>query len=109
MPDMYFNNFNSLSDTELLEGLVHYLQKRGVRVVFLLPPLNPFAYRSCRSNPKYEVTLRVEAYVRALARACGVTVVGSYDPTPFGFTGADFFDGTHGHETVMKRLFENFR
>ncbi len=109
MPDVYFNDFDSLSNTGLLEGLVVYLQKRGVRVVFFLPALHPFAYRSCLTNPRYEITLKVETYIRDLAAKYGVTVVGSFDPALYGFKGEDFFDGHHGHEIVLKKPFEEYK
>ncbi|HEY3276358.1 MAG TPA: hypothetical protein VGJ94_07035 [Syntrophorhabdaceae bacterium] len=109
MPDSYFNNFNAFYGTEILEGLVQYLQSRGVRVVFLLPPFHPRAYRAALEVPKYHVTLQVEDYLRGLARKKGITVIGSYDPAPYGFKGEDFFDGTHGHPNVMERLFKGYK
>ena len=109
MPDMYFKDFESLNGTEQFEGLVRYLQAHRVRVVFLLPPFHAAAYRSCFTNPKYEVVPQIEAYLRKFAADNGITVIGSYDPARYGFKGEDFFDGTHGHDIVMKRLFEGFR
>ena len=109
MPDMYFKDFNSLNATEQFEGLVRYLQGHGVRVVFLLPPFHAAAYRSCFANPKYGVVPRIETYLRDFARRNGITVIGSYDPALYGFRGEDFFDGTHGHDIVMQKIFENFR
>lgn len=107
MPDSYFNQY-TLYGKEILEGLVSYLQRQGVRVVLLLPPLEPSVYLSCVENPKYAITLRIEEYLRDLARRKSITVVGSYDPSPYGFRGEDFFDGHHGYENVMQRLFEGF-
>ncbi len=109
MPDTYFRDFTSLTGTEIFEGLVDYLRRKGVRVVFVLPPFHPHAYRSCFENAKYGITLKVEEYARDLAQKKGITLVGSYDPSQSGFTGEDFFDGTHGHEIVMRRFFENYR
>jgi len=109
MPDMYFKDFKSLDGTEQFEGLVRYLQAHGVRVVFLLPPFHGAAYRSCFTNPKYGVVPQIETYLRNFAAQRGITVIGSYDPARYGFRGEDFFDGTHGHDIVMKRLFEGFK
>jgi hypothetical protein len=109
MPDMYFKDFESLYATGQFEGLVHYLQAHGTRVVFLLPPFHAIAYRSCFANPKYKAVLEIETYLRDFAERSGITVIGSYDPARYGFKGEDFFDGTHGHDIVMKRLFEGFK
>ena len=109
MPDTYFKDFDSLWGTEMFEGLVHYLQKQGVSVVFLLPPFHAFAYRSCYENSKYAITLKVEEYIRHVARRDNITVIGSFNPSGYGFKGEDFYDGHHGHEIVMKRLFEGYK
>ena len=109
MPEMYFKDFESLYAKEQFEGLVRYLQAHGVRVVFLLPPFHAAAYRSCFADPKYKVVLEIETYLRDFAGRSGITVIGSYDPARYGFKGGDFFDGTHGHDIVMKRLFEGFK
>ncbi len=109
LTEISYNNFNALSNTELFEDLLHYLMSRGVRVVLLLPPYHPDAYRACQQNPKYGMTLKVETYLREIARANSITVVGSFDPARYGFRAEDFSDEIHGHEIVMKRLFEGYR
>jgi hypothetical protein len=40
-PEQYFNNFNRLYGTDLLEELVKYLITNDTKVIFLLPPLHP--------------------------------------------------------------------
>ncbi len=108
-PDRYYKNFEVIAGAETFGNLVRYLKKRGVRVVLLLPPLHPASYRACKENPTYGITLRVEAYLRDLGRAENITVVGSFDPERYGFKGEEFFDGHHGHDIVMKRLFEDYQ
>jgi hypothetical protein len=107
--DIIYSDFNSLSHTELFEDLLHYLIAHGVRVVLLLPPYHPDVYRASQKDPKYRMTLEVERYLRETARANNITVIGSFDPGKYGFTAEDFVDEIHGHETVMRRLFEGFR
>jgi hypothetical protein len=109
MPDPFYANFHSLNNTALFENLVGFLTAHGVSVVFLLPPFHPAAYWSCRENPRYAITLRIEDYLRKVALCKGATVIGSYDPDEFKLRGEDFFDGIHGHDIVMKRLFETYR
>ena len=107
--DIIYSDFNSLSHTQLFEDLLHYLIAHGVRVVLLLPPYHPDVYRASQKDPKYRMTLEVERYLRETARANNITVIGSFDPGKYGFTAEDFVDEIHGHETVMKRLFEGFK
>ncbi|HVN25522.1 MAG TPA: hypothetical protein VMT71_16255 [Syntrophorhabdales bacterium] len=107
LPDIIFSNFTELSSTELFEGLLQWLKNHGVTVVFLLPPLHPDVYQICVRNPEYGATLKVESYLRRLAADNGFTVVGSFDPARYGFKPQDFSDMIHGHESVMKRLFED--
>jgi hypothetical protein len=33
-------------------------------------------------------------------------VKGSYNPHKYGFTNKDFFDGVHGRDWVVKKIFE---
>jgi hypothetical protein len=98
-----------LYGTEQFEGLVRYLQKKGVRLVFLLPPFHAAAYRSCLTSPKFKIVPEIETYLRGFAQQNDITVIGSYDPAVYGLEGKDFFDGTHGHDIVMKTIFREFR
>jgi hypothetical protein len=109
LPETIYSNFDTIGGTELFEDLLHYLLTHGVKVVLLLPPYNPDVYRAYQQNPKYKMTLEVEAYLREIARVNNIKVIGSLDPGRYGFKAEDFSDEIHGHEIVMKRLFEGFR
>jgi hypothetical protein len=109
LPEIVYSNFDTLTGTELFEDLLHYLKANGMRVVLLLPPLHPAVYQSCLHDPRYRITLKVEAYVRQVARDNDIAVVGSFDPGSYGLSGADFADGIHGHDSVMQKLFETYR
>ena len=109
LPEMVYSNFDALSGTELFEDLLHYLIAHGVRVVLLFRPSHPDVYRFWQQNQKYAITLKVETYLRDIARADNITVIGSFDPGRYGFRADDFADAIHGHEIVMKKLFEGFR
>jgi hypothetical protein len=109
LPDLIYSNFDALSGTELFEDLLHYLKTHGVTVVLLLPPLHPDVYQTCLHDPRYSITIKVEAYLRQLARNNSIAVVGSFDPGRYGFRAEDFADEIHGHDTVMQKLFETYR
>jgi hypothetical protein len=109
LPEIIYSNFDTLSGTGLFEDLLHYLKAHGVKAVLLLPPLHPDVYRSSLHDPRYSITLKVEAYLRQLARDNNLIVIGSFDPGRNGFKAEDFADEIHGHETVMQKLFETYR
>ncbi len=90
----------------MFEDLLQYLKAHGVNVVLLLPPIHPDAYRSWLQNPRFGITVQVETYLRELARRNNFKV--AFDPSHYGFTNNDFSDAIHGHENVMKKLFEGF-
>jgi hypothetical protein len=108
LPDIIYNSFDTLTGTQLFEDLLQYLKAHGVNVVLLLPPIHPDAYRAWLQNPRFRITLQVETYLRELARRNNFKVIGSFDPSHYGFTNNDFSDAIHGHENVMKKLFEGF-
>jgi hypothetical protein len=101
-------NGNSLDGLDKLESLVRFLHAHSVQVVFVLPPFSPTAYHSCLNDAQHCSMLGAEIKVRNLAQRNGVPVLGSYNPGVYGFEGKDFFDATHGHEVVMKRLFSEY-
>lgn len=98
----------SLQSIDKLESLVRFLRANSVAVVIVLPPFSPTTYRSCLRDAQHCSMLATEEKIRELAQRNGITVLGSYDPAKDGFEEKDFFDPTHGHETVMKRLFSEY-
>jgi hypothetical protein len=109
MPITYLNNFDTLSDFQFLQDFARYLQKEGVKVVFLLLPFHPVAYKLFNDNPKYKIVITIEDQLRDFARSNDMKLIGSYDPMKYGLTGRDFFDNTHGHEIVAQRVMKEYR
>lgn len=109
MPITYLNNFDTLSDLQFLLDFTKYLQKQGVEVVFLLLPFHPVAYKLFNDNPNYRIVITIEDQLRDLARHNNVKLIGSYDPQNYGLTGRDFFDDTHGHEVVARKVMAEYR
>jgi hypothetical protein len=106
-PENHLTNFTAVANMRIFEDFVTYLQKHGTKVVFFLPPFHPITYEKIRETTR--IVEEVETSLRALADKKGIQVLGSYDPTPFGLTSRDFFDGTHGHEVVPQRIFQGQR
>jgi hypothetical protein len=105
--ERYLTGYEGLSNVKLFEDFVNYLQKKGVKVIFLLPPFHPITYE--RMIRYYPMVPEVERYLRNFAASRTIPVVGSFDPEANGFTSLDFFDGSHGHETVLKSLFQGLQ
>lgn len=101
--------FYKLSNTQLFEDFIAYLQKNGIEVMLLLPPYHPITYNLLVKDPKYKIIMDVEMYLKNLASSRNLKISGSYDPINDKFSSVDFFDGAHGKDIVMKKLCEKFR
>jgi hypothetical protein len=105
----YLNNFGSLSGIELFEDFVLYLQKKEVKVILLLMPFHPLAYKLFNDNPQYQIVISLEKYLRDFAFRNHIKVIGSYNPERYRLKGEDFIDDTHGREIVMRKIFKEYR
>jgi hypothetical protein len=76
------------------EQVVAYFQDRGARVVLVLTPYHPKVF-TCGSAKVCEALAEVERWARALAARRGLTVVGGFDPRPFGLGREYFHDDLH--------------
>jgi hypothetical protein len=107
-PIRHLNNFESLSGVELFEDFMLYLQKKEVKVILLLLPFHPVAYKLFNDNPRYQVVLSLEKYLRDFGLRNHIKLIGSYDPGRYQLTGKDFFDDHHGHEIVAEKVFAEY-
>lgn len=109
MPITYLNNFEIISNCQFFQDFAKYLQKKGVEVVFLLIPFHPIAYKLFNDNPRYRIVITIEDMLRDFAQRNRIKLIGPYDPRRYGLTGKDFFDNTHGHETVVQKVIQEYR
>jgi len=105
----FLQDFGYLSHTELFEDLIGYLKKNGVDVVLVLLPINPSLYDHLEKSPNGRFILSVEDYLKGVAAKHGIQLIGSYNPRPYGFTGKDFFDTIHGHDTVARKVMAEYK
>jgi hypothetical protein len=105
----FLQDFGYLSHTELFEDLINYLIKNGVDVVLVLLPINPSLYDHLEKSPNGRFILSVEDYLKGVAAKHGIQLIGSYNPRPYGFTGKDFFDTIHGHDTVARKVMAEYK
>ena len=96
--------FDLVAEKKMLE-LVTWIQKNGVKVIFVLQPYNPDLYSLIAD--KKQVILDIEERFRDLARKYGVELVGSYDPRRVGCSKSEFYDGLHPTSACMTKVFSN--
>lgn len=107
-PVYSLEKFNKLSNTKLFEDFITYLQKKNIEVMFLLTPYHPITYKLLIEKPKYKIIVDAELYLKNLASSHNIKISGSYDPEKNSFSSADFTDGMHSKDIVMKKLCEHF-
>jgi len=109
MPISYLNHFESLSGFELFGDFLRYLREKEVDVILLFLPFHPAAYKLFNDNPQCQIVISLEKYLKDFALRNNIKVMGSYDPGRYQLGGKDFFDDTHGHEIVAKKVFQEYR
>ena len=102
------NNFEFLSGIELFEDFVLYLRKKEVKVILMLLPFHPITYKLFNENPRYQVVIFLEKYLRDFELRNHIKVIGSYDPGKYRLKGKDFIDDTHGHEIVAEKVLAEY-
>jgi hypothetical protein len=109
MPIVYLNHFESLSGFELFADFLRYLREKEIEVILLLQPFHPVAYKLFNDNPQCQIVISLEKYLKDFGLQNNIRVIGSYDPRRYQLGGKDFFDDTHGHEIVAKKVFQEYR
>ncbi|MBE6084913.1 MAG: hypothetical protein E7203_05505 [Selenomonas ruminantium] len=85
-------------DTDLqhkFSMLIQDMQKRGLEVVFYLPPYHPYVYDYLCNNPRYESVLAAQNYFVEFAHRHNIVLLGSYNPKDMHMKELDFIDGMH--------------
>ena len=98
--------YDSLNNIKLFEDFVRYLQLNRVDVTLYLPPYNPITYVLLLESNKYKHILIAEKYLINFAKLNDIDLKGSYNPHKYDFANKDFFDGVHGRDQVIKKIFE---
>lgn len=102
-----FHIDDGLADS--LTRFLSHLRSRGTRLVLVIPPFHPDAYRVLtRERPEYRLLSQFDRFIQGIAARVGAEVVGSVDPSVSGVAGSDFFDGNHLKESGLRKLFSSF-
>ena len=94
---------------ETFISLIDYLSNNGAQIVFFLSPYHPLVYQEIKKKRGPHFVIKIEEMVRSLAQQRKIPVFGSYDPSRFGFSSRDFFDGSHVHDYAVKEIFKEYR
>jgi len=81
------------------QDFINYLVQQKHEVQILLVPVHPLVYQSAKT-----ALMKMEKEVRQMAYNDGIKVMGSYDPSTFALTDADFLDGTHPKVYIYSKL-----
>lgn len=90
---------------KIFDSFTQDLLEHHVRVIIFLPPWHSLIYQKFSTVPSYRMVLESEDYIRRYAEAKNITVIGSYDPTRYNLTSADFYDPTHVKSDAISRIF----
>jgi len=100
---------DNLYNVVLFEKFINYLLINNTNITIVLPPIHPNIYKIVTKELNYNILDNVTQYIYNFSRSNGINVIGSYDPSLYGFKNADFFDGMHGHENVMKKITNEYK
>lgn len=105
--DSVMRLFTSIDNQKknIFERFIKYMQKKGVKVCFFLPPYHPAAYDILEARPETKIIVPLEAYLREFAKANDIPVVGSYNPRYADVKAEDFIDYRHLKRTAYGKIF----
>tara|TARA_R110000782_G_scaffold67650_4_gene136590 strand:- start:164 stop:1264 length:1101 start_codon:yes stop_codon:yes gene_type:complete len=85
------------------ETILLGLRKRGIEPVLLLMPYHPKVL-TCEFAPVCEAMKLTTEKVQDIAARLNITVVGGFDPRPFGIGQGEFFDYHHVLRGAVRKL-----
>jgi len=105
-PVYSLEKFNKLSNKKIFEDFIKYLQSKNIKIILFLPPYNPVTYDLLMKQKEYHIINKVEKFLVQFSKNHNIVIKGSYNPHQYNFENKDFSDGMHGHDIVIKRIFE---
>lgn len=100
-------DFDSLSRNYVrqFETFIEYLQAKGIKVIFYLPPYHPYLIEAALADfDTYRCLFEVETYLKGTAEKYGIEIYGSYNPYSLDLTNTDFMDGYHLRRESVKKI-----
>lgn len=99
----YFD-FPKLVDMDLFEAFIKDMQKKDIKVIFFLPPYQPYVYSVIKKDQFYKQVFAAEKYYINFAKRNKIKIYGAYNPKKLNLSEKDFYDGLHLKETTIKKL-----
>jgi hypothetical protein len=93
----------------LFVTIIDYLQARGTKIVFFLPPYHPMVYREVVEQLNLKYVYRYERAIKAVAQSRNIPAVGSYDPNILHLSEKLFYDVVHTDDAYVGDLFKAYR
>ena len=89
----------------IFKHFIEHLQKNNIHVVFFLSPYHPISHNYERKKFKHPITINCEKYIRELANAYHIKVIGSYKLKPLGLKAEDMLDEHHIKREAAVKIF----
>lgn len=101
-----YDGYDSLSSAHILAftRLLEYLERRGTKVTLFLPPFHPLVEENRRGTKDWEMTIKAEKTIQAIAMKLEIPVVGHYSAASAGCAADEFYDDIHAKESCVSRI-----
>ena len=100
-------DFKQLSEYNkvLFTFFIDYIIRNNIETEFIFVPLHPLLFNYLQNDPNYKMFFEAEAFYREIALKKNINIVGSFDPNKYNLNSADFYDGFHCKEGIIKKLY----
>lgn len=109
----YYSGYKILDNTEAIALLLKKLKYEKYSIAIYLSPNNPQLLKTLKTVNRLWCLTDAEKQIKTLAAELEIPVIGSYDPSLFGFTEEDFFDAHHPkphvHELLLQKIDSIFK
>jgi len=91
------------------EKFIDFAKGQGEDISILYLPYHPIVYSKMKMEPKFNTAFLCEKYLRTLSHSKHIHFYGSLDPSVFGLSSADFYDGLHLKKAGLMKVLEQER
>jgi len=88
---------------DVFEKLINYVQKKGIKVYFVLLPFSPLVYDG-QHTADQDRFLAVEQKIREIASRNNIKVFGTYDAQKSHMQATNFFDFQHPRPSTLRNF-----
>lgn len=92
----------NLKEIEIFEKFTLHLQNKGLNITFVFAPIHPVVWQKVLIDDK--MVIATEKLVKDFATKHQMEVMGTFDPTIYGFDVMDFINGGHPKRQVFDSI-----